>query len=105
MNFALENVRSVYTGAAHACCCGCKGKHSYPEAARGKGKELRGYEISEDEISPRAVKMALTRINGALAGTNDYVMVEGWEEELEKYGHLAALNAAGTRMTVVYLNK
>lgn len=102
MMIALENVKSVYAGKAYACACGCSGKHSYPESARGTGKEPRGYELGDDEISPRAVKMAFNRVKTALAGTGTYTLVPEWEEELEKHGFLTVLNEAKTRMTVVY---
>lgn len=63
----LENVQSVYSGKP-GCCCGCNGTHKYPSDARGRGKELRGYEIGEDEISDRSVKIIFNKVFGGKLG-------------------------------------
>lgn len=64
----IENVVSVYSGKRDYCCCGCSGKHTYTEAARGRGKELRGYDIGEDEISDRSVKTIFNKVFGGKYG-------------------------------------
>lgn len=63
----LENVQSVYSGKP-GCCCGCNGTHKYPSDARGRDKELRGYDIGEDEISDRSVKIIFNKVFGGKLG-------------------------------------
>jgi hypothetical protein len=69
----IENVQSVYSGRVATCCCGCAGKHSYPESSRGRGKEIRGYDISDDEISDRSVKTIFNKVFGGKYGEHDVV--------------------------------
>ena len=76
----LENVQSVYSGKP-GCACGCLGKHTYPQSARGRGKEIRGYDIGEDEISDRTVKILFNKVFGGKYGEpkgNGKLTKDGW---------------------------
>lgn len=59
----LENVKSVYSGINGRCCCGCSGKHTYPSTDIKAAGKARGYEIQQEEISDRTVKMMINKIN------------------------------------------
>lgn len=64
----LENVESVYSGKNGMCCCGCSGKHFYPESMSKRGVEIRGYKIGEDEVSDRSVKRIFNKVFGGKLG-------------------------------------
>ena len=93
----VNNVIRVYNGKANRCCCGCSGKHNYASAARGKGKEIRGYEIGEEEISDRAVLLAVNKINRAMKNDPDSVMYNN------SYGSEWYAVQGQTRQTIVCL--
>jgi len=56
-------VVSVYAGVDGACCCGCKGKHSYASKFAALGGKLRGYPVTDDDISDRSVAIIVAKIN------------------------------------------
>lgn len=58
----VNKVKSVYSGRP-GCCCGCQGKHSYASATRIEAGKSRGYEVSDDEVSDRSVKMIVNKLN------------------------------------------
>ena len=58
----LEKVVSVYSGKSGMCCCGCSGKHTYASKYNDRGKEIRGYDISENEVSDTIVKRHVNTI-------------------------------------------
>lgn len=58
----LEKVQSVYNGKS-GCMCGCNGKHRYATKHREVAGKGRGYEISDDEVSDRSVKMLVNKFN------------------------------------------
>lgn len=62
----VKDVRSVYSGRP-GCCCGCRGKHTYSSAHRAEAQENRGYEITDDEVNDKVVKLHVSRINKAIA--------------------------------------
>jgi hypothetical protein len=65
MNFEdirLNDVIDVYSGKNKGCCCGCSGKYSYTERNRAVGGFVRGYEVSDDEISDRSVSIILNKM-------------------------------------------
>lgn len=57
-----DDFMQVYSGIAGRCCCGCAGKHTHSEKVRGRGKEIRGYELDDDEVSERGFKMLLRKV-------------------------------------------
>lgn len=59
----FDDVMSVYSGKAHKCCCGCSGKHTYSSQYRDVVSKQRGYEIDDDEVSDRTVKLIMSKIN------------------------------------------
>lgn len=56
-----NSIQSVYSGKP-GCTCGCRGKHSYAEAHRAVTSKLRGYEVSNDEISELSITRVLNRM-------------------------------------------
>lgn len=54
-----HQVRSVYTGKAHKCCCGCAGKHRYSSLNVAQASADRGYEVTPDEVNDRQVVKVL----------------------------------------------
>lgn len=84
----LENIRTAihaYSGKP-GCCCGCRGKHRYASSAAGRGKELRGYEISSDEISDVSIKRAASFFlglleRGEMEGVEIFSDMISWESE------------------------
>lgn len=70
----VNDVCSVYSGRAQACCCGCAGVHRYASALRAEASEVRGYPVTDDDISDRRVKAVLNKIQkNADNGTLEYV--------------------------------
>lgn len=58
----LKQIQSVYSGKNGKCCCGCAGKHTYASAHRAAASKNRGYEITDNEISDRSVKLIVDKI-------------------------------------------
>ena len=58
----FENVLSVYSGKARACCCGCAGKHTYVSAHREEASKRRGYPVEDSEVSDGAAKRVFNLI-------------------------------------------
>lgn len=76
---ALEKVVSVYSGAAGKCCCGCSGKHTYSSVHRTAGSNKRGYEVRDEEVSDRSVKIIVKKMNtypGEVINEGDYAYLE-----------------------------
>jgi hypothetical protein len=74
----LDKVRSVYSGKAGMCCCGCAGEHRYPMAYAIEAEESRGYRISPEEIDDGRVKRIVNKLNklivaGVAEDEGDYV--------------------------------
>ena len=63
----FNQVQSVYSGKSGACSCGCAGKHTYREDLKSRGKELRGYELDDDDCNDRVVQRHINTINKAIA--------------------------------------
>ena len=62
MTLTLDNVASVYSGKVGRCCCGCSGKHTYASALRDEASKSRGYEVRDEEINDRTVKMIFNKV-------------------------------------------
>lgn len=58
--------QSVYIGRYGECCCGCAGKHIYPERLRDLGNIVRGYPLNADEVSDKRFKAGLQRLEKLL---------------------------------------
>ncbi|KKS89345.1 MAG: hypothetical protein UV64_C0007G0048 [Parcubacteria group bacterium GW2011_GWC1_43_11b] len=56
------NKLRVYVGKPHTCMCGCNGRYSTASALSGKGKELRGYDFTEEDISDARVRRVVNKI-------------------------------------------
>ena len=59
-----DDILKVYNGA-HGCMCGCKGSYRVHPKYVKAATIGRGYGYRENEISLRAVKMALTKVQKA----------------------------------------
>ena len=57
MTLTLDNVASVYSGKRGRCACGCSGKHTYSTEHKVWASKDRGYDVGDDEINDRTVKM------------------------------------------------
>jgi hypothetical protein len=62
MKIDLSKVASVYSGINGRCCCGCSGKYSYAAAHRDFSTKDRGYEVRDEEISDRSVKLICSKV-------------------------------------------
>lgn len=58
-DLAPGDVRSVYSGRAGKCMCGCAGHHRYASALRDEAGLKRGYPISDDEVNDVMVRRVL----------------------------------------------
>lgn len=61
-----EQVRSVYSGKAGRCCCGCSGKHYYNSKFIGEAEKDRGYKIDKEEINDNMISRAVNILNNAI---------------------------------------
>lgn len=57
--FALDKIISVYSGKAGACCCGCKGTHTYAVLHAAKASEQHGYPVRAGD---KTVKLIYNKI-------------------------------------------
>ncbi len=82
-----DQVLSVYSGEANACCCGCKGKHSYRESAiaRAVASKKRGYPIDDNEVSERSVSFVVNKINANLGDAENYESFWSFETPTRLY--------------------
>lgn len=94
----LEQVLKVYSGKAHACCCGCSGIYRIlPERAEEAGAD-RGYPYdAAEDVNPAFVRKVLKKVNAALA---DPAVCD----ELDAAGEYVAATY-GNRLYVVYLRR
>lgn len=58
----LAKVAKVYSGRAGACACGCSGKYSYAKQHQAWGSKNRGYEVKDEEVNDRTVKLIVNKI-------------------------------------------
>ncbi len=95
----LTKVASVYSGKAGKCCCGCAGKHTVASEHRDWVGKDRGYEVSDDEINDRTVKLIVNKIEAALNGE-----VEAEDIDTDKTTHGQYFSATvGNRLYIAYL--
>jgi len=59
----IATVSSVYSGIDGRCCCGCSGKYTYAKQHQAWSSKDRGYEVTDDEVSDRVVKMMVNKMN------------------------------------------
>lgn len=94
VDFNLEDVKSVYSGKNGKCCCGCAGKHTYASAHREWASRDRGYDISDDEVNDRTVKVMVGRIKRL-----------GARQDNPSDNHVYAVSDDGNRLYIAYLRK
>lgn len=71
VSVALEEIASVYSGRAGACCCGCAGTYRYPSTTKPEEfKKSHGYDLSKENINDVQVKRIMKLINLALANND-----------------------------------
>ena len=65
MNYQIkiDDVMSVYSGENGHCCCGCAGKHTYASQYQKIASKDRGYEVGDEEVSDRTVKLIVNKMN------------------------------------------
>lgn len=78
MTLTLDNVASAYSGKVGRCCCGCSGKHTYASALRAEASKSRGYEVRDEEVNDRTVKIIFNKVmkNGFKKITDTYYSYE-----------------------------
>lgn len=86
----FESVRSVYTGKANKCCCGCSGRHTYVSAYRDESSKNRGYTVEDSEINDSVAKRIYNQVINDPNAQLD-----------EDYGFVSLQTE--TRLKVVYL--
>ena len=62
MTLTIDNVASVYSGKRGMCACGCAGKHTYSTEHKAWASKDRGYEVYDDEVNDRTVKMIFNKV-------------------------------------------
>jgi len=67
-----DEILSVYSGRP-GCCCGCRGKHSYPTSpiARNVASKKRGYPIDDDECNDGNITRIVNLLNRNLGDVED----------------------------------
>ena len=95
----FEDVFKSYNGKT-GCMCGCNGSYKLADASLiAEGNENTGYDAyDESDVSPRAVKIAVTKINKALAAGRKAAEVHYDNDGMPLYAFLDD----GSRNTVVY---
>lgn len=89
----IEDVRQVYRGK-HGCCCGCRGKHSYPSHNIAEG--------GAENVDDAEVQKIIRYMNKKIATVP--FNIESSREGLEDGGDYIAFGTK-TRLTIVYLKK
>jgi len=56
----VEDVKSVYSGKAGKCACGCAGSHRSASAHRDSVGADRGYPVKDDEVNDRQVRKVVS---------------------------------------------
>lgn len=84
---------NVYSGRDGKCCCGCAGKYTYSDKATGRGAELRGYAIGDDEINERTFRMMLRKIERVISSPE--------AEDLDECAQYVSV-VAGNRLYIAY---
>ena len=88
MTLTLDNVASVYSGKRNTCCCGCAGKHTYASALRDEASKSRGYEVRDEEVNDRTVKMIFNKF---------------MKNKFEKIAETCYSYETDTRLYVIYM--
>lgn len=83
MDMTFDNIASVYSGKAGACCCGCAGSHTQASTSKEKPQPSR--------IADAKVKRTWDKVFGGKNG--DPKLLDG-----------CAYVEVGRRMHVVYFN-
>lgn len=66
-----STIRSVYSGRAGKCCCGCSGNHRYASKYREESGKTRGYPLLDEDVSDRSVSIIVNRLNRLIAAGDD----------------------------------
>ena len=89
----VSDAPSVYSGKDGACCCGCKGKHSYNSKHTEWSGKNRGYAVKAEDVNDKQVKRVL-KIVQERANELDTDMGENYFSTV-----------VGQRLYIVYLKK
>jgi hypothetical protein len=90
----IQNISSVYSGKSGACCCGCKGKHTYASTHQEWAGTHRGYAVRDDEVNDRTVKLIVNKILKAdpttvLENSSEMIAVDNGSRLLVAYRRTA----------------
>lgn len=96
----INDVMSVYSGINGQCCCGCAGKHTYASQHQKIASKNRGYEVDDEEVSDRTVKLIVNKMN-------KYLAITGNKPEFTTKKMLKELVSIviGKRLYIAYLKK
>jgi hypothetical protein len=97
-NKKLEDVVCVYNGKP-GCMCGCNGVYSYATNHREYASKDRGYEVEENEINDRKVKMMFNKF---LKNIDQVKCNDGNQEDITSYIYFIETE---TKNNVIYFKK
>jgi hypothetical protein len=89
-DLTVDQVRSVYSGRADHCACGCAGTHRYNSKHIDEATKDRGYQVRLEDINDKQIARVLNVIKKE-AGVEEYIK--------ENYVSVDV----GNRMYIVYL--
>lgn len=61
-NITTDQVRSVYSGRANHCACGCAGLHRYNSKYVAEASVHRGYPVSPKEVNDKQITRVLNAV-------------------------------------------
>lgn len=91
----LNNVASVYSGQVGKCCCGCSGKHTYAKQHQAWASKHRGYEVTDDEVNDRVVKLMVGKMEKAGAKKDSGLGQDLWTAYIGNRVYVAYMKGVG----------
>jgi hypothetical protein len=88
-----EDLLSAYNGL-HGCACGCRGRHSYMNAAEGAAR--RGYPVYPDEVNR-------VRVANTLRTIKAHADEATYDAPISALGHGLWWYESETRLYIAYL--
>ncbi len=93
----ITQVYDAYSGRP-GCACGCRGKHTYTSNHRAYASENRGYEVTDDEVNDKTVKLLVNKVQAFLdAGEKPGIEIDICEP------NYIAVEIEDRRLYVIYL--
>jgi hypothetical protein len=91
--FDVSKIRAVYSGRK-GCACGCRGKYTYASKFQAEASRDRGYEVTDDEVNDRTVKL--------IAGRVEKIVRENCADWLMSEDSLFAVDTFNDRSYTIY---